>query len=213
MRDHIHVEAASGAKASRPKLDLVFPLLCEGDRLNVTRLARSALHLVTLGADLRHCGIPLHVIGQGVDTATLEGRAMSGILSVLAGLQRELTGADTKGGLAAARTAAASAGGGARRPPPPPAPPPPPPHPPPPTPHPLHPGGPPPPPRGAGGGGAPPPPPPTRLPSPNRPTTPARRPSNRSPLSSACPRSTVYGHLDKATTILRRPKKTTVKKP
>ncbi|WP_406177140.1 hypothetical protein [Streptomyces sp. NBC_00996] len=27
-----------------------------------------------------------------------------------------------------------------------------------------------------------------------------------------CPRSTVYGHLDKATTILRRPKKTTVKK-
>jgi hypothetical protein len=50
----IHLDTASGAKASRPKLDLVLQLLREGDTLKVTRLdrlSRSVLHLVTLGAD------------------------------------------------------------------------------------------------------------------------------------------------------------------
>jgi hypothetical protein len=68
-------------------------LLREGDTLTVTRLdrlSRSVLHLVTLGAELRERGIGLHVIEQGIDTATMEGRAMFGMLSVLAELQREL---------------------------------------------------------------------------------------------------------------------------
>ncbi|MFD4011974.1 recombinase family protein [Streptomyces albidoflavus] len=105
-RDHIHVDKASGAKASRPKLDLVMQLLCEGDTLKVTRLdrlSRSVLHLVTLGADLRERGIGLHVIEQGIDTSTMEGRAMFGMLSVLAELQRELIVANTNDGLASAR--------------------------------------------------------------------------------------------------------------
>lgn len=49
----IHIDTASGAKASRPKLDLVLQLLREGDVLVITRLdrlSRSVLHLVTLGA-------------------------------------------------------------------------------------------------------------------------------------------------------------------
>lgn len=105
-RDNIHVDTASGAKASRPKLDLVLQLLREGDTLKVTRLdrlSRSVLHLVTLGADLRQRSIGLHVIEQGIDTATMEGRAMFGMLSVLAELQRELIVANTNDGLAAAR--------------------------------------------------------------------------------------------------------------
>ncbi|SFY43754.1 recombinase family protein [Streptomyces atratus] len=72
-RDNIHVDGASGAKASRPKLDLVMQLMREGDTLKVTRLdrlSRSVLHLVTLGADLRERGIGLHVIEQGIDTTT-----------------------------------------------------------------------------------------------------------------------------------------------
>ena len=55
-RANIHLDTASGAKASRPKLDLVLQLLREGDTLKVTRLdrlSRSVLHLVTLG---RTCG-------------------------------------------------------------------------------------------------------------------------------------------------------------
>jgi DNA invertase Pin-like site-specific DNA recombinase len=105
-RVNIHLDKASGAKASRPKLDLVLQLLREGDTLKVTRLdrlSRSVLHLVTLGAELRERGIGLHVIEQGIDTGTMEGRAMFGMLSVLAELQRELIVANTMDGLAAAR--------------------------------------------------------------------------------------------------------------
>lgn len=102
----IYVDIASGAKASRPKLDLVMQLLREGDTLKITRLdrlGRSLLHLVTLGAQLRERGVGLHVVEQGIDTDTAEGRAMFGMLSVLAEYQRELIVANTNDGLAAAR--------------------------------------------------------------------------------------------------------------
>ncbi|WP_308120566.1 recombinase family protein [Streptomyces bambusae] len=113
-RDNIHVDTASGAKASRPKLDLVMQLLREGDTLKVTRLdrlSRFVLHLVTLGAELREHGIGLHVIEQGIDTSTMEGRAMFGMLSVLAELQRELIVANTNDGLASASRARGRVGG------------------------------------------------------------------------------------------------------
>lgn len=100
------MDKASGAKASRPSLDLVLKLLREGDTLKVTRLdrlSRSVLHLITLGADLRMRGVGLHVIEQGIDTDTMEGRAMFGMLLVLAELQRELIVANTMDGLASAR--------------------------------------------------------------------------------------------------------------
>ncbi|MFE5096235.1 recombinase family protein [Streptomyces sp. NPDC056638] len=93
-------------RGQRPKLDLVMQLLREGDTLKATRLdrlSRSVLHLVALGADLRERGIGLHVIEQGIDTATTEGRAMLGMLSVLAEVQRELIVAHSNGGLASAR--------------------------------------------------------------------------------------------------------------
>jgi NAD(P)-dependent dehydrogenase (short-subunit alcohol dehydrogenase family) len=46
------------------------------------------------------------VLEQGIDTTTAEGRALLGMLSVLAELQRELTVANTRDGLAAARAGA-----------------------------------------------------------------------------------------------------------
>jgi DNA invertase Pin-like site-specific DNA recombinase len=102
----IHLDIASGAKASRPKFDLVMQLLRAGDTLKVTRLdrlGRSLLHLVTLGAELRERQVGLHVVEQGIDPSTAEGRAMFGMLSVLAEYQRELIVANTHDGLAAAR--------------------------------------------------------------------------------------------------------------
>ena len=104
--EDIHVDHAGGAKASRPQLDLVLSRLREDDVLVITRLdrlGRSMLHLITLGADLRERGIGLKVLEQGIDTATAEGRAMFGMLSVLAEFQRELIAANTRDGLAAAR--------------------------------------------------------------------------------------------------------------
>lgn len=89
----IHLDIASGSKAFRPKFDLVMQLLRDGDTLKVTRLdrvGRSLLDLVNLGAELREREVGLHVIEQGIDTATAEGRAMFGMLSVLAEYQREL---------------------------------------------------------------------------------------------------------------------------
>ncbi|WP_223304383.1 MULTISPECIES: recombinase family protein [unclassified Rhodococcus (in: high G+C Gram-positive bacteria)] len=91
--ENIHVDHTGGAKASRPQLDAVLQRMRDGDTLVITRLdrlGRSVLHLITLGADLRGRGIGLKVLEQGIDTATAEGRAMFGMLSVLAELQREL---------------------------------------------------------------------------------------------------------------------------
>jgi DNA invertase Pin-like site-specific DNA recombinase len=102
----IYIDTASGAKSSRPKLDLALQILRAGDQLVITRLdrlSRSVLHLVTLGAELRERGIGLKVTEQGIDTSTVEGRAMFGMLAVLAELQRELIVANTHDGLAAAR--------------------------------------------------------------------------------------------------------------
>ncbi|MGW1917729.1 recombinase family protein [Streptomyces sp. NPDC002076] len=104
--EDVHIDTASGAKASRPALDLVLRLLRKGDTLKVTRLdrlSRSVLHLVTLGAELRQRGVELHIIEQGIDTTTPEGRAMFGMLAVLSELQRELILSNTHDGLAAAR--------------------------------------------------------------------------------------------------------------
>jgi DNA invertase Pin-like site-specific DNA recombinase len=81
-RADVYVDTSSGAKASRPELDVVLKMLRKGDTLKVTRLdrlSRSVLHLVTLGAELRGRGIELHVIEQGIDTDTMEGRAMFGM--------------------------------------------------------------------------------------------------------------------------------------
>src|SRR5207247_2235188 len=67
---------ATGPHRPQSGVDLSRPL-------RVTRLSRSVLHLVTLGAELRERGIGLHVIKQGIDTSAMEGRAMFGMLSVL----------------------------------------------------------------------------------------------------------------------------------
>ena len=104
--EHIHLDRASGAKASRPGLDALVGKLRDGDTVVITRLdrlGRSVVHLVTLGAQLRERGVGLRVLEQGIDTGTIEGRAMFGMLSVLAELQRELIVANTRDGLAAAR--------------------------------------------------------------------------------------------------------------
>jgi DNA invertase Pin-like site-specific DNA recombinase len=103
---NIHIDYASGAKASRPEFDILMKRLREGDTLKATRLdriSRSLVHLVMLGADLKERGVGLHIIEQGIDTSTPEGRAMFGMLGVMAELQRELILANTRDGLAAAR--------------------------------------------------------------------------------------------------------------
>lgn len=105
-RDNIHVDYFSGAKASRPEFDILMKRLREGDTLKATRLdrvSRSLRHLVLLGAELQERSIGLHIIEQGIDSSTPEGRAMFGMLGVMAEFQRDLIHANTMDGLAAAR--------------------------------------------------------------------------------------------------------------
>ncbi|MFE9199756.1 recombinase family protein [Streptomyces albidoflavus] len=69
-----------------PKLDPALQLLRGGGAWKVTstrpdRHSRSVLHPVIPGADLRERGIGLHVVGEGIDTSAMEGRAMSGMPS------------------------------------------------------------------------------------------------------------------------------------
>jgi len=105
-QENIHIDYASGAKASRPEFNILLKRLREGDMLRATRLdriSRSLLHLVNLGAELKERGVGLHIIEQGIDSSTPEGRAMFGMLGVMAEFQRELIHANTMDGLAAAR--------------------------------------------------------------------------------------------------------------
>lgn len=105
-QENIHIDYASGAKASRPEFNILMKRLREGDMLRATRLdriSRSLLHLVNLGAELKERGVGLHIIEQGIDSSTPEGRAMFGMLGVMAEFQRELIHANTMDGLAAAR--------------------------------------------------------------------------------------------------------------
>ena len=100
----IYVDRASGANASRHELEKALASANRrGDQLVITRFGRSVLHFVALGATFQERGVGLQMLAQGIDTTTAEGRAMFGMLSVLAELQRELTIADTRDGLAAAR--------------------------------------------------------------------------------------------------------------
>ena len=88
--ENIYVDRASGAKVSRPELDKALASANrDADQLVITRLdrlGRSVLHLVKLGANMRERGVGLVVLKQVIDTTTPEGRAMCGMLSVLAEL-------------------------------------------------------------------------------------------------------------------------------
>ncbi|UAJ81711.1 recombinase family protein (plasmid) [Leifsonia sp. ZF2019] len=105
--DNLYADIASGSRATRPELDRALASANRvGDQLVITRLdrlGRSVLHLVTLGATLQQRGVGLRVLEQGIDAGRPEGRAMFGMLSVLAEFQRELIIANTRDGLAAAR--------------------------------------------------------------------------------------------------------------
>lgn len=77
---NIHTGHAGGAKASRPQLDAVLTRLCSGDTLVITRLdrlGRSALHLITLGAELRERGIGLKVSSRASTPPQRKGERCS----------------------------------------------------------------------------------------------------------------------------------------
>jgi DNA invertase Pin-like site-specific DNA recombinase len=71
---------------------------------SVDRLGRSVLHLAQFVEDLRGAGIGLFLLKQGLDSETPTGRAMLGMCSVFAELEREIIRERIHAGLARARS-------------------------------------------------------------------------------------------------------------
>lgn len=70
---------------------------------SVDRLGRSVLHLAQFVEDMRGAGVGLFLLKQGLDSETPTGRAMLGMCSVFAELEREIIRERVHAGLARAR--------------------------------------------------------------------------------------------------------------
>ena len=70
---------------------------------SVDRLGRSVLHLAQFVEDIRAAGVGLFLLKQGLDSETPTGRAMLGMCSVFAELEREIIRERIHAGLARAR--------------------------------------------------------------------------------------------------------------
>lgn len=70
---------------------------------SVDRLGRSVLHLAQFVGDIRAAGVGLFLLKQGLDSETPTGRAMLGMCSVFAELEREIIRERIHAGLARAK--------------------------------------------------------------------------------------------------------------
>lgn len=96
----------SGKLAKRPHWDDCMARLREGDVLMVTkldRLGRSLQNLVDVVKVLGERKVGLHVLDQGIDTTTNNGKLIFHIMAALAEWEAEIISERTIEGLAAAR--------------------------------------------------------------------------------------------------------------
>ena len=99
-------DRASGARADRPGLAAALSHLRRGDTLVVwrlDRLGRTTHQLVNLLNEFEREGIRLRSLQDGIDPASVMGKAMLQIGAVFAEMERNLLRERTKAGLAAAR--------------------------------------------------------------------------------------------------------------
>ncbi|MFP7225234.1 recombinase family protein [Priestia filamentosa] len=104
--DEIFQEKVSGAKDDRGELMNALRLIRSGDKFVVyklDRLARSTKRLIEIANMLRENKIEFISIQDKIDTGTPAGKAMFGMLSVLAEFERDIIRERTMAGLKAAR--------------------------------------------------------------------------------------------------------------
>lgn len=102
----VFTDHASGLLTERPELTRLLGQLRKGDELVVwrlDRLGRSTPHLFQLFAELGERGVGFHSLTEAIDTTTLAGRLLFGIMASLAAFERDLIRERTMAGLAAAR--------------------------------------------------------------------------------------------------------------
>jgi DNA invertase Pin-like site-specific DNA recombinase len=104
--DEIFQEKMSGAKDDRPELMQALRILRAGDTFVVyklDRLARSTKRLIEIADILKEKEVEFVSIQDKIDTGTAAGKAMFGMLSVLAEFERDIIRERTMAGLKAAR--------------------------------------------------------------------------------------------------------------
>ena len=113
LEENLFSDILTGARADRPGLAAMLATATEGDTIVIWRLdrfSRSVLHLADLAEQLRARGIGLRSLSDGVDTATIGGRLLYGLLSVLAEFERDTIKDRVNAGMAAARRAGVHCG-------------------------------------------------------------------------------------------------------
>ncbi|MGG1218232.1 recombinase family protein [Priestia endophytica] len=104
--NEIFQEKVCGAKDEREKLMNALRMLRSGDKFVVyklDRLARSTKRLIEIADMLRENEIEFISIQDKIDTGTAAGKAMFGMLSVLAEFERDIIRERTMAGLKAAK--------------------------------------------------------------------------------------------------------------
>jgi len=102
----VFTDRISGVRSDRPGLRDALEILRPGDVLMVTRLdrlGRSAVDTIRTINDLRQQGIEVNALDVGLDTSTVNGKMVLGVLAVLAEWERDLISERTKIGVAKAR--------------------------------------------------------------------------------------------------------------
>lgn len=83
----------SGKNLTRPGMQLLRLAVREGDTVivySLDRLGRSMADIATLIQDWANQGITIKTIRDGIDTSTIAGRTMAGLMAVIAETERQL---------------------------------------------------------------------------------------------------------------------------
>ena len=105
-KSDIYTEKITGTKKDRPELNKLLDNIDVDDTLvisELTRLGRSTRDLINISEQLQSKGVELKSLKENIDTTTATGKAMFGMLSVMAQFERDLISERTHEGLASAR--------------------------------------------------------------------------------------------------------------
>lgn len=103
---NIYQEKITGTKRNRPELDRLMENIQAGDTViisELTRLGRSTRDLINISEQFQDKGVELISLKENIDTTTATGKAMFGMLSVMAQFERDIISERTKEGLKSAR--------------------------------------------------------------------------------------------------------------
>ena len=104
--EEILTEKMTGSKSDRPVLNLLKEKIRKGDTVvieSLTRLGRSTKDLIELVEYFNSLDVNLISLKENLDSTTATGKAMIGMLSVMAQFERDLIVERTREGLKSAR--------------------------------------------------------------------------------------------------------------